>query len=193
MIAALLSGAVAQHIATRGIFLVQALLDLSALFLIACHSLCRQSRRAPDSERSEDLQRGNSAQIPGVGLGVVLQEHWRALAGAGVFCTLLSGIRSTWVVALPLCGHYVGLSKVAIGCALAVQRACEATVTALLAGHMMDEYGLKAVAVPSLILISAAFALLSAGQETQILGLAAFVFSVGNGMCGGILNTFATH
>ena len=197
MISALLSGLVAEHMATRSVFLVQALLSLSALLLIAGHRLfSRQTCTEPESPAAPGAAQGDTMgtapRVPSPTLCAVLREHWRSLLGAGLYCALLTGIRNTWMVALPLRGHHIGLSKVGIGITVACFRACDASITFLAAGHIMDKYGLKAAAVPSMILMGGAFAILSAVRDPLMLGLAGVVFGIGNGICGGILNAFAT-
>ena len=197
MISALLSGVVAQHLATRSVFLVQALLSLSALLLIAGHRLlsrpnCAEPDSPSASTEASAAAGGNTERRPTITLPAVLRGHWRSLLGAGFYCALLTGIRNTWMVALPLRGHHIGLSKVGIGITVAGFRACDASITYLAAGHIMDKYGLKAAAVPSMILMGGAFALLSAVHDPIMLAVAATVFGIGNGICGGILNAFAT-
>eukprot|EP00435_Cladocopium_sp_Y103_P070633 s625_g35.t1 len=188
MIAALLSGVVAEHLATRSIFLVQASLSVTAMLLIASHSLYLRRKSADlDGADSEAL-----AAAPNVPLMRVLRDHWRGLLGAGLYCAMLNGIRNTWMVALPLRGHHIGLSKLGIGASVAWYRACDATVTTIAAGHIMDKYGLKAAAIPSMLLMGIAFSLLSAVKGSWSLAAVALVFGVGNGFCGGILNAFAT-
>ena len=59
-------------------------------------------------------------------------------------------------------------------------------------GHIMDKYGLKAAAIPSMLLMGLAFSLLSVVKGDVSLAAVALVFGVGNGICGGILNAFAT-
>ena len=56
----------------------------------------------------------------------------------------------------------------------------------------MDKYGLKAAAIPSMLLMGIAFSLLSLVKGSISLAAVALVFGVGNGFCGGILNAFAT-
>ena len=197
MISALLSGVVAEHIATRSVFLVQALLSLSALLLIAGHSLfsrqsCTEQASGDNSADVTNTHTSVAQRRPATTLRAVLRAHWRSLVGAGIYCAMLTGIRNTWMVALPLRGHHIGLSKVGIGLAVAGFRACDASITFLVAGHIMDKHGLKAAAVPSMILMAAAFALLSAVRGPIMLGVAAVVYGIGNGICGGILNAFAT-
>ncbi|CAK9046227.1 unnamed protein product [Durusdinium trenchii] len=186
MIAALLSGVVAQHLATRSIFLVQASLSFCALLLIALHSLYLR-RKSADVE----LQDSGAAAPQDVSLRAIVRDHWRGLLGAGLYCAMLNGFRNTWMVSLPLRGHHIGLSKMGIGASVAWYRGCDAAVTTAVAGYIMDNYGLKASAVPSMLLMSAAFSLLAIVQGPISLALVALVFGVGNGMCGGVINAFA--
>ena len=74
---------------------------------------------------------GSTSHIP---LKTILRDHWRGLLGAGLYCALLNGVRNTWMVALPLRGHHIGLSKLGIGASVAWYRACDATVTTIAAG-----------------------------------------------------------
>ena len=64
---------------------------------------------------------GSTSQKP---LKTILRDHWRGLLGAGLYCALLNGVRNTWMVALPLRGHHIGLSKMGIGDSVAWYRAC---------------------------------------------------------------------
>ena len=182
-IAALLSGVVAEHLATRSIFLVQASLTFSAFLMIFFHSL--YMRRKSAGEETE----GAAAEV--MPLRLILREHWRSLLGAGLYCAMLNGVRNTWMVALPLRGRHIGLSPLAIGASVAWYRGCDALVTTLMAGHIMEKYGLKAAAVPSMLLMSLAFSLLAVVTSPFSLGLVALVFGLGNGICGGVINAFA--
>eukprot|EP00913_Durusdinium_trenchii_P000510 g466.t1 len=175
-----LIGVVAQHLATRSIFLVQASLSFCALLLIALHSLYLR-RKSADVE----LQDSGAAAPQDVSLRAIVRDHWRGLLGAGLYCAMLNGFRNTWMVSLPLRGHHIGLSKMGIGASVAWYRGCDAAVTTAVAGYIMDNYGLKASAVPSMLLMSAAFSLLAIVQGPISLALVALVFGVGNGMCGG--------
>jgi len=189
MIAALLSGVVAQHMATRSVFLVQASLSFTALLLVASHSIYLRRKSADVDGSDGETAMGSTSHIP---LKTILRDHWRGLLGAGLYCALLNGVRNTWMVALPLRGHHIGLSKLGIGASVAWYRACDATVTTIAAGHIMDKYGLKAAAIPSMLLMGSAFSLLSVVKGDVSLAAVALVFGVGNGICGGILNAFAT-
>ena len=172
----------AEHLATRSIFLVQACLTFSAFLLILFHSL--YLHKSVD----EKAQSVTAEEIP---LRLILQEHWRGLLGAGLYCSMLNGFRDTWNVAVPLRGRHIELSKVGIGASVAWSRTCDALVTTTVAGRLMDKYGLKAVAVPSMLLMSLAFSLLAIAKGPLSLALVAVVFGLGNGMCGGINLAFA--
>ncbi|CAE8700310.1 unnamed protein product, partial [Polarella glacialis] len=129
-----------------------------------------------------------------VGLASVLRLHWRSLSGAGVYCALLSGCRNTWMIALPLTAHSIGLSKVGIGLTVAAGRAIEACVTLLAAGQIMDKYGRKAAGLPANIMMAGAFGLLALTKASGFLTLvlAVMLWGVANGLCGGIIVSFAT-
>lgn len=199
MVAACLSGVIAQHIATRYIFLVQAGLTGAALMLIGCHDqFLEPTRRSgttgttlgTSSSQSGAVERASrTADLP---LVEVVRGNWRSLFGAGGYCAILSGLRNTWAVALPLQGHTIGLSKTHIGFSVAAFRCIDASVTLLVAGHVMQRYGLKVAALPSMLLMAAAFATLACSTSALSLGIAIVLYGLGNGLCGGILNGFAT-
>jgi len=198
MIAACLSGVVAQHVATRCIFLVQAGLSASALLLIGYHARCLEPTVRPNTTGTDglnSLQRRaaeHSSPATGTSLVEVVRSNWRSLFGAGGYCSFLSGLRNTWAVALPLQGHNIGLSKMHIGFSVAAFRCIDASVTLFVAGHVMQRYGLKFAALPSMLIMATAFATLACSTSALSLGIALVLYGFGNGLCGGILNGFAT-
>eukprot|EP00931_Biecheleriopsis_adriatica_P075011 TRINITY_DN48972_c0_g1_i1.p1 TRINITY_DN48972_c0_g1~~TRINITY_DN48972_c0_g1_i1.p1 ORF type:complete len:437 (-),score=31.59 TRINITY_DN48972_c0_g1_i1:74-1270(-) len=198
MVAAGLSGVIAQHIATRYIFLVQAGLTGTALLLIGCHDWCLEPTRFSSTTGSlgtRSLQSGaveRATPATALSLVEVVRGNWRSLLGAGGYCAFLSGLRNTWAVALPLQGHNIGLSKAHIGFSVAAFRCIDASVTLLVAGHVMQRYGLKVAALPSMLLMATAFTMLACSTNTLSLGIALALYGLGNGLCGGILNGFAT-
>ena len=107
----------------------QASLSFTAMLLIASHSLYLR-RKSADLDGDGEAPAA-PANVP---LMRVLRDHWRGLLGAGLYCAMLNGIRNTWMVALPLRGHHIGLSKLGIGASVAWYRACDATVTTIAAG-----------------------------------------------------------
>lgn len=109
----------------------QASLSFTAMLLITSHSLYLRRKSADLDGDGEALTASAPANVP---LMRVLRDHWRGLLGAGLYCAMLNGIRNTWMVALPLRGHHIGLSKLGIGASVAWYRACDATVTTIAAG-----------------------------------------------------------
>lgn len=199
MIAAALSGVFAQHLATRSIFLVQAAFSagaLSALLTYVC--LNARAAAAAASEASSGSQGVNRTVVrqpagsDGLGLRDVAKRHWRELLGAGIYCGLLSGCRNTWMLLLPLQAHRLGLSKQGIGLAVALVRGVDACVTMLAAGQLMDRYGKRASALPSMLLMSSAYLLIPLCQTPAAMVLAAMVYAVGNGLSGGIINALSS-
>jgi len=137
--------------------------------------------------RQENRQFGSD-----ISLRQVASQNWRELLGAGGYCAILSGCRNTWNVALPLQAHNLGLSKASIGLVVAIFRCCDAVATVTLAGHVMDRFGRKAAAIPTLVLMAVAFALLPLTRDSGTLICVVLVYALGNGLSGGILNYFAT-
>lgn len=114
--------------------MLQASLSFTALLLVASHSFCR--RKTADLDSADGESTASMASTPqNIPLARVLRDNWRGLLGAGLYCALLTGIRNTWIVALPLRGHHIGLSKIGIGVSVAWFRVCDATVTTIAAGQ----------------------------------------------------------
>ena len=109
----------------------QASLSFTALLLVASHSIYLRRKSADVDGSDGETAMGSTSHIP---LKTILRDHWRGLLGAGLYCALLNGVRNTWMVALPLRGHHIGLSKLGIGASVAWYRACDAAVTTIAAG-----------------------------------------------------------
>ena len=109
----------------------EASLSFAALLLVASHSIYLRRKSADVDVSDGETATGSTSHIP---LKTILRDHWRGLLGAGLYCALLNGVRNTWMVALPLRGHHIGLSKLGIGASVAWYRACDATVTTIAAG-----------------------------------------------------------
>mmetsp|Transcript_76856 Transcript_76856/g.199752 ORF Transcript_76856/g.199752 Transcript_76856/m.199752 type:complete len:521 (+) Transcript_76856:67-1629(+) len=203
MIAAGLSGVIAQHLATRSIFLVQAGFTGSACLALLLHeALQRCSVRDPEPS-SQDSKGDSASRTPGrqrldseqsvtsISTFQVARQNWRSLIGAGGYCAMLRGCRNTWLVALPLHGLDLGMSLQNIGLAVAIFRGVDAFVTITVAGPIMDRYGRKAAAMPTMLLMAVAYLLLPWTKNFWSMVSVACIYAIGNGLSGGILNYFA--
>lgn len=203
MFAAILSGVVAEHVAMRSIFFVQAAFTCTALLAILAHEgskalLARRSLDAVDAERAvaaggeRRSGRGGSSSAPYMGLRTVARQHWQTILGAGGYCALVNGVRQTWVIALPLQAHSLRLSKEEIGFLVAWFRGIDAFMNLFVTGRIIDRYGRNKAAIPSLILLAFSYLLLPLSRSAGTLMVAAAVYALGNGLSGGIVNYLAT-
>mmetsp|Transcript_33602 Transcript_33602/g.96413 ORF Transcript_33602/g.96413 Transcript_33602/m.96413 type:complete len:514 (+) Transcript_33602:87-1628(+) len=206
MFAAILSGVVAERVATRSIFFVQAAFTCTAMLAILAHEgskalLARRSLDAVDAELGvaaggrgggRRSGRGASSSAPSIGLRTVARQHWRTILGAGGYCALVNGVRQTWVIALPLQAHSLGLSKEHIGFLVAWFRGIDAFMNLFVTGRIIDRYGRNRAAIPSLLLLAFSYVLLPLSRSAGTLMVAAAVYALGNGLSGGIVNYLAT-
>jgi len=200
MLAAAVGGFVAQHLATRSIFLMQALLSSAALFTLLLHFSMTFVKGTEDSEEEESGGTSPTARLknkadkngPPQSLWTVARQHCRGLFGAGLYCSALIGLRSTWAIALPLQAISMGFSKQNIGLAVAFSRAFDVTMTLSAAGYISDNFGRKASGCPTLCLMASSFLWLPFATTTEGLMLAAMMWGIGSGLSGGVENNFAT-
>jgi len=205
MVAALLSGVVAQHLETRSVFFVQASFTLCALLALLTHELMRQAK-ATRAESASANQPGSGTNggsgsgsrsgpangVAPIGLRTVMRQEWRSFVGAGLYSAMLNGIRGSWNMALPLHGHQLGLSKQTIGFVVACFRGCDAVMNLTLTGHIVDRYGRSRAAIPSMLLFSLAMFLLPMTESLGFLLLVVVIYAGANGLSGGVINFFAT-
>eukprot|EP00191_Tetraselmis_sp_GSL018_P022604 CAMPEP_0177621988 /NCGR_PEP_ID=MMETSP0419_2-20121207/27965_1 /TAXON_ID=582737 /ORGANISM="Tetraselmis sp., Strain GSL018" /LENGTH=427 /DNA_ID=CAMNT_0019122115 /DNA_START=118 /DNA_END=1397 /DNA_ORIENTATION=+ len=119
--------------------------------------------------------------------GDVIASCWRELLSAGFFCLLLSMIRQSRALLIPLVGHDLGLSKSAIGTVQAVGAVVDSSLF-MVAGWMNDRYGRKWSGILSTAVLCGAFAVLSAARSLPMLVGASVLAGVGNGFSSGIIN-----
>merc|ERR1719506_1245203 len=122
----------------------------------------------------------------------VLRSTWKDLGGAGLFCGTLVGLRLTWSALLPLQAHNIGLDKQTIGFVVAAFRTTEIGVTLFSAGRLQDRYGRKVQALPTILGIGLAYALVPFCTSLLTLTLASLIYGVCNGLGGGIVLSFQT-
>jgi MFS family permease len=118
----------------------------------------------------------------------VVREHRRVFATAGVAVVCLALVRSARQLLIPLWGEQCGLDAAAIGlvfsCAASVDMAMVLPV-----GWLLDHRGRKWVAVPCLVVLAVALALLPLVVGFWSLAAVAVLSGVGNGLGTGIVQT----
>jgi MFS family permease len=142
--------------------------------------------RVPDLEMS-DQHRAAAAQVTSWG---VLKQYRRTFITLGTGILLLSAVRQTRQVVIPLWAAHIGLSPTANSIIYGVAGAVD-VLTFYPAGKVMDVYGRRWVAVPCAIVLGISFILMPLSHTAVTLALAAMVMGLGNGVGSGIVMTLA--
>jgi len=118
----------------------------------------------------------------------ITRGNWRVLATLGVGVLLLSAIRQTRQVVVPLWAQHLHLDPATSSILFGVSGALEALVF-YPAGLVMDRWGRRAVAVPCTLVMGLSFLAMPLTHGAVTLGVAATVMGIGNGIGSGIVNT----
>ena len=140
--------------------------------------------RVPELELSES-RRAAAASVTTVG---IMKQYWRLFLTLGMGVLLLSAIRQTRQIVIPLWAAHLGLAPSTSSIIYGVAGAIDA-LTFYPAGKVMDRYGRRWVAVPSTIVLGISFALMPLTHGATTLALAAMVMGFGNGIGSGIVMT----
>jgi MFS family permease len=138
----------------------------------------------PDLEERASVPAGARA----VSTWSIVRDHWRILATLGTGVLLLSAIRQTRQVIVPLWAQHLHLDASTSSILFGVSGAIEAMVF-YPAGMVMDRWGRRAVAVPCALVMGLTFIVVPLTHTAITLGTAAMVIGVGNGIGSGIVNT----
>ena len=142
--------------------------------------------RVPDLEKT-DQQRAAAAQVTTRG---ILKEYWRTFLTLGTGVVLLSAIRQTRQVVIPLWAAHIGLSPTADSLIYGVAGLVDVS-TFYPAGKVMDFYGRRWVAVPCTVVLGLSFVLMTTTHSAAALTLAAMLMGFGNGIGSGIVMTLS--
>jgi MFS family permease len=140
----------------------------------------------PDLEVS-DQHKAAAAQVTTWSL---LKRYWRTFVTLGTGVLLLSAIRQTRQVVIPLWAAHIGLSPTANSIIYGVAGAIDA-LTFYPAGKVMDVCGRRWVAVPCVIIMGVSFVCMPFTHAAVTLALTAMIMGFGNGIGSGIVMTLA--
>jgi MFS family permease len=140
----------------------------------------------PDLEVSDE-RKAAAAQVT---TWSILQRYWRTLITLGSGVLLLSAIRQTRQVVIPLWAAHIGLSPTTNSIIYGIAGAIDA-LTFYPAGKVMDVYGRKWVAVPCVIIMGVSFVLMPLTHAAVTLALTAMIMGFGNGIGSGIVMTLS--
>lgn len=141
--------------------------------------------RVPDLEMSEE-HREASARVTSWG---ITRKYWRIFITLGTGIVLLSAIRQTRQVVIPLWGAHIGLSPTDNSIIYGIAGAVDA-LAFYPAGKVMDTFGRRWVAVPCAVIMGISFLLMPATHGAVTLAVAAMLMGLGNGIGSGIVMTF---
>ena len=124
--------------------------------------------------RHKNAKRSKKLLKPNPTLSETLREHWNRFLTAGVASALLSVVRASRTVALPMIGVEIGLTPLQIGACLSVASAIEAPLF-IPAGWAYDRFGRKPVIIPGTVAVAAAWAALAMVRTQRSMLFAASV------------------
>ncbi len=172
----LVGGFVGREYGLEAVFYVQAALGLTSV--AAMMLTVNESNRTLRS-RQESVYGAFSS---------VLKAHYRILATAGFAVVMLQLLRQARQVFLPLWGKSIGLDVADIGIIFSISTAIDMALF-YPAGLVMDKWGRKWVAVPSLLVLSVSVALIPLAHGFALLALIALLAGAGNGIGAGVAMT----
>ncbi|EID14452.1 MFS transporter [Mycolicibacterium phlei] len=160
-------------VGTRGGFAVQLVAIVVSGYLMV---------RVPDPPRPPD------AAPHGVPLRDIVATHRTLLATLGTGSLLMGAARAGRDAVLPLWAHHIGLDAASASVVFGVGAAFD-LLCSYPAGQLMDRYGRRSVAVPSLLIIAVSYFLLPFSATFLALIVTASVMGVGNGFGNGVIMT----
>ncbi|PJI94191.1 MFS transporter [Luteimicrobium subarcticum] len=118
----------------------------------------------------------------------MLRTHWQVFVtlGSGVF--LLSAVRASRQVVIPLWAHHIGLDPTAASIVYGIAGAIDVAVF-YPAGKVMDRRGRQWVAVPSMLLMATAMVLMPLTHAVVPFTAVSMLLGFGNGIGAGIVMT----
>jgi MFS family permease len=140
--------------------------------------------RVPDLEESAE-HKAAALQVTSRG---IVKDYWRVFLTLGMGIVLLSMIRQSRQVVIPLWAAHIGLSATANSVIYGIAGGIDA-LTFYPAGKVMDVYGRRWVAVPCVIIMGISFLLMPLTHGAVTLALVAMLMGFGNGIGSGIVMT----
>ncbi|PWD51843.1 MFS transporter [Serinibacter arcticus] len=122
------------------------------------------------------------------GVGAVLREHAGVLARLGIATGAIGLIRGARQVVLPLWGEHLGLDPTTTALVFGISGAVDMLLF-YPAGKVMDARGRLWIAIPSMLTMGVALALVPLTTTATGLGVVALLLGLGNGMGSGVVMT----
>lgn len=162
----------------RGAFWLGAVAALVAVAVVA----------VVPTERAAGDGAGARPARPRASIGQVAREHRRLFGTLGVAILLVAAVRGARQTVIPLWGEHLGLDAEVTSVIFGISGALDMLLF-YPAGKVMDRFGRLWVAVPSMLTMALALALLPFAHTVPAVALVAALLGVGNGMGSGIIMT----
>jgi len=170
-------GAGLLHLAPlRSVFWLAAGMSLLAGLVVAL---------APDVGRDGATRAAHGA---GPGAWALLRRHGRMFATLGLAVVLVGAVRATRQVVLPIWSEHLGMAPATTSLIFGLSGAVDVLLF-YPGGRLMDRRGRLWVAVPSMLILGGAIALLPLTGSVGTLAVAAMAMGFGNGISSGVLMT----
>ena len=114
-------------------------------------------------------------------------EHRRTFATLGTAVALTGLVRASRTAIIPLWGHQLGLDASTISIVFGVSNLVE-PIFVYPAGVLIDRYGRRVVAVPSMLIMAVALFVLLVPGDVGIFIVSSVLMGVGNGLSAGIVS-----
>lgn len=121
----------------------------------------------------------------------ILKRYWRTFLTLGMGVVLLSAIRQTRQVVIPLWAAHIGLSPTASSVIYGIAGLVD-VMTFYPAGKVMDLHGRRWVAVPCAVVLGISFVVMPLTHAAVTLTLTAMIMGFGNGIGSGIVMTLSS-
>ena len=125
------------------------------------------------------------------GMGAVLREHARTFLTIGLGASALMLVRASRDAMLPLWAASIGLDAAQTSLIFAASSAIDLMLF-YIGGSMMDRYGRRSVAVPTMLIMGACFGLLPLTATGLGLTAVAVGLGLGNGLSSGVVLTLGS-
>lgn len=121
----------------------------------------------------------------------ILKTHARDFLSVGLVTVAFSVIRSARQTVFPLWGDAIALDVAQIGLVVGISSGIDMLLFPA-AGHIMDRYGRKWTATPSLLIMALALLILPGAGSFGLLLTVGIIIGFGNGLGAGIVMTLGT-
>ncbi len=176
------SGVLAFYFGFEVVFLIVAALSLLAAVLVML--FVDGSKVEPEED--------DPHQIPLLNiLPSVLSEHRHAFATAGVAMLMLTMLRASRQLLIPLWGESISLNTAEIGYIMGAAAFIDMCMFPI-AGYVLDRFGRKPAAMLCLAFLTIGLLMVPFSNDALVLTAAALVVGMGNGLGSGINMTLGT-